>query len=101
MSFHSMERFITEPSLIPGDLGDDLMIYDSRTGNVHILNKTARFIWECIKSGACVSTIVAQVEAEYDSGASENVLTDVSKIVDALCRTGLIVPSEVTGSEEK
>ena len=38
-------------SLVFSPLGDELLIYDSASGNVHVLNKTAHQVWKWLDEG--------------------------------------------------
>ena len=76
-------------SVIVRELGDELVILDTRSNRIHQLNRTAAFVWNEIRKGvqpeAIPKHLVCQFEVE-----SETAVVDSGKIVGDLHTLGLL-----------
>jgi len=72
------------------DLGEELVLHDSATGNVHVLNITARMVWDSLQQGQPMTDIVQHICAAFDGAPADTVTADVTKIYTDFCRSGLI-----------
>ena len=69
-------------------LGDELAVFDERTGNVHILNPGASFVWMCVPDAPDEAHISEVAFAHAPVGALERL--DIAATVDHLVASGLL-----------
>ena len=61
-------------------VGDETMVFDEQTDQVHVLNATSAFVWNCLAEPMTASAIVEHIRQAFEVGEK-----DVSSIVaDAL-----------------
>ncbi len=66
------------------DLGTELLIYDERSHLVHMLNSTARRIWQLCDGRHSVSDMVDEVARLFPSIEAGTIRGDVERAVAAL-----------------
>jgi len=80
---------VDKRSVIVRQLGDELVILDTRSNRIHQLNRTAAFVWNEIRKGvqpeAIPKHLVRQFEVE-----SETAVLDSRKVVADLHTLGLL-----------
>lgn len=54
------------------DLGDELVVYDSKQHNGHCLNKSAAVVWRHLDGQTSMAQMVAHLRRELDAPASED-----------------------------
>lgn len=69
--------------------GNDLLLFDRVSGEIHVLNETAARVWEALRRGDDVETIVAAMARDYEVDAPR-ASNDVAAIVLDLQRAGLM-----------
>jgi PqqD family protein of HPr-rel-A system len=79
-------------SLVCSPLGDELLVYDSASGKVHVLNKTAHRLWKWLDSGIPADTMVDQLCALYDGVSRETVQQDVQRILRTFVEAAIVIP---------
>ncbi len=72
------------------DLGAELMLCDDGKKLVHILNSTARRIWDLCDGTHGVDEIAAEISAMFPGVAQERVLADVRAALRDLEAKGVI-----------
>lgn len=83
------------------DLGSELVIYDERHGLFHILNATARRIWQLCDGVHGVNEIVGEMTRLFPHTPAETLRQDVDRTLASLKEKEVIVWSEARGSEER
>lgn len=72
------------------DLGDETMLYDTRTENVHVLNSTARAIWNLCDGVRTVDDIQAALAGEYTEIDPAQVVQDVQDTIADFAQKKLV-----------
>ena len=77
--------------------GADLVLYDSRSGRLHILNQTAATVWFMCDGKASESRIAQELGAAFNLGASADPAGDVRKILSSFSAEALLEGSTHVG----
>jgi hypothetical protein len=83
---HSLVR---NPACACCDLGDELMIHDMVSGDVHVLNPTARFIWDNCHSQSSAEDLADGLTAKFSGVDYQCALSDVITALEEFSRMGL------------
>jgi hypothetical protein len=83
------------------DLGSELVIYDERHGLFHILNSTARRIWQLCDGTHGVDEIVGEMTRMFPHTAVETLRQDVERTLASLKEKEVIVYTEVERAKER
>jgi len=78
------------------ELGNELLIYDTRTHRGHCLNKSAAAVWKACDGKATVSGIVVELRAKGHSGMNEEIAWMTLRKLD---KAGLLVEGTFTESD--
>ncbi len=62
-------------------LGNEWMLYDDRSGSVHIINETAAKVWEMCDGTRTVEEIAAALAEQYETPPEANVPQDVADVI--------------------
>lgn len=73
------------------DFGSEIIIYADRTDGFHILNATARQIWQLCDGSHDLDDIVGDVARTFPQVPVEQVRRDVERAVQDLVEKGLVV----------
>jgi pyrroloquinoline quinone biosynthesis protein D len=73
------------------DLGSEILIYDERNKLVHILNATARRMWQLCDGTHGVEEIVEEVRRLFPQVSAEQIETDVGRALEDLAAKELVV----------
>lgn len=87
-----MNLFPKSDNLVVRELDDELVILDTKTGFVHVLNSTGKIIWYLLDELDSVDDIVTALMALYANSNLSVVQSDVTEITDDLIENGLISP---------
>lgn len=83
------------PSRAPGieerAAGNDLVLYDSTGGRLHVLNLTAAAVWRLCDGSKTVDDILRQVGVEFAFSEKDQPHTDIRGLLGSLKEQGLIV----------
>lgn len=69
------------PALISTPLNPDLLIYNPGSGQVHILNKTARQIWEWLDNDMTPAQMALRLESQYEGSSRDQAMQDVDELL--------------------
>lgn len=85
-------------SLVCSPLGDELLIYDSASGKVHVLNGTAHQVWKWLDSGMRIEEIADHICTVYDGVSMETAQQDVRQMLRRFVESAIVVvqPQEQT-----
>ena len=73
------------------DLGSEILIYDERNDAVHLLNATARRIWQLCDGAHEVSDIVDEIGRLFPHVGATQVSDDVQRTLEQLTEKKIIV----------
>ena len=71
----------------------ETMLYDPETEALHVLNATARLIWENCDGKHTAEDMVAIIKTRYAGGQDSDVLRDVQATLDTFAARGLLQSS--------
>ena len=71
------------------EMGDELVILDTRSNQIHQLNRTAAFVWKEARNGANPEAISMGLFAEFDV-EKETAVADSMRVLGDLSRLGLL-----------
>lgn len=80
-----------DDNLVLDYIDDDLMIYDEINGNVHVLNSTAKIIWDSISDKTFVCEIIEKLKDTFDIDNPNELESDVQEILTNLEERELII----------
>lgn len=72
------------------DLNGELAVYDGDKDAVHILNPTAKLIYEMAAAGRGVDDIAAAVRAGFETGPDSDVEAEVRRLIAELRNKGIL-----------
>ncbi len=89
-------KYQRQPHVTEQQVGDERMLMDEKADNVHVLNGSAAFIWDCLKKPATLSDIEALLRKEFDMSAVPNVGEIIERTLKQLQEKGLVkaLPAE-------
>jgi PqqD family protein of HPr-rel-A system len=79
-----------KPGIETSDLNGELAVYDCEKDAVHILNPTAKLIYELAVEGRTEAEIAEIMAERFEAGAENDITGDVKKILGELEKKGLI-----------
>jgi len=77
-------------NILAKESGDDLMLYDIQKDTIHVLNPTARIIYNLYKEGKPVSEIENIIRKNFQYDESYNLINDIEKCLDDLRGKGVL-----------
>lgn len=86
----SAEHFRRSEGLVSSPLGDELLIYNPLSGDVHVLNKTAHQVWKWLGDGMTCEEIANRLCASYAGLTKETADQDVRKILCSFTESTLV-----------
>ncbi|HER20169.1 MAG TPA: PqqD family protein [Chromatiales bacterium] len=73
-------------------LGNEWLLYDPRSGIVHIINGTAHLVWELCDGTRNPADIEAALTAAYEVPENADVRKDLEHILQSFLEKDLLVP---------
>lgn len=70
-------------------MGPDLMLYDGEADSVHILNPSARMIYDLHRQGAAVAEIAGALRGHFEVPAEQALELDITRAIQAMAAQGL------------
>jgi signal recognition particle GTPase len=97
--FDCQERMVSDVvrgtgSLMIREVGDELLVLDTRTNQVHQLNQTASLVWRMYRDGAGATTIASALAEVFDVEES-TALVDVADVLSQLRSLKLLADGQV------
>ena len=91
---------LRKPELLAQELGEEMLLVDADGSTVHVLNPTARFIWERC-DGQCSATDIARaLQASFSVGPERDVEAHVLRTLEVFAAKGLLRGEELNGSKK-
>ena len=76
--------------ILAKDLEKDLMLYDTENDDVHVLNPTAKLIFNLLTAGKDIDEIEKELRANFNVDETLNLRDDVRYYLDKMHEMGLI-----------
>ena len=80
----------SESRFVIQDLGSEVMLYDAQKDEVHILNQTARVIWEGVVAGKSPEELASELKERFSVGPDHDLLSDIRGVMEELKGKGLL-----------
>lgn len=81
--------YVRPPEVLVRDLGDELVLLNTKTEQYHSLNDVGRRCYELLSEGNDLDGTVTTIAGEYDA-ALDTIRADVSALVPGLVEAGLL-----------
>lgn len=85
-----MNLYPKSDDLIVRELNDDLLILDTQTGFIHVLNSTGKIIWHLLDELDNVDDIIVALMEIYANSNLSVVRSDVLEMVTEMKEKGII-----------
>ena len=76
--------------LLISEIGGDLILYNTADEAVHVLNPTARVVWELCDAQHTADDMAQALRASFDIPPDRDVLADVAETLAAFSTKGLL-----------
>lgn len=83
-------RPVRKPGVMARDIGDELFLYEVGGREIHILNPTARLVWELCDGEHAVVDMEQAIKARYSVPQGHDVTADIRPALELLARKGLL-----------
>ena len=98
----SAARYVAKQVGTTSRVGNELLIYDASTGDVHVLNSTARAIWEACAEPQTQEQLAARLHAQFAGADPAQVRRDVETVLTEFCVKHLLAcVQEATGDAQR
>ena len=74
-------RMVRRPDIVSESLGDEAVLYDGQGKRIHVLNATAKLIWELCDGTHTLEDMEARVRSSFRGLNGRDVLGDIRAIV--------------------
>ncbi len=78
------DRPVRKPGVLARQLGDEWILYDSETGDLHVVNEVAGFVWEMCDGSSSLEQMSDRVREAYDVPADADLMADLHGIIASL-----------------
>lgn len=82
--------FQRRPQVREQQVGKERMLFDESGDAVHVLNTSAAFIWDTLKTPVSTAEIEDLLRKEYDLSAVPNVPAIITGVIDELKKKNLV-----------
>lgn len=80
------------------DLGSELLVFDEQRDAYHLLNSTARVVWELCDGSHDLDQIISEIARVYPTIASETIRMDVERTIEVFLESQIVtLADERTG----
>lgn len=70
--------------------GDEILVRDAESGQIHFLSASAAIIWECCDGATTAAQCMEKIRARFDVPGGTDLLADVRATVASLSDRGLL-----------
>ncbi len=82
---------VCNPGITMREVGDETMLHDSAGAAIHVLNPTAKLIWELCDGAHTPAEMETQIRARFDVPAGHDVLQDIERTLEIFAAKGLLI----------
>lgn len=83
-------RPIREPDILIQDLGTETLLYNAELGTIHILNPTAKRIWELCDGKHTPVAIAQAIRSSFDVPDVHDLIGDVRRTLDIFAQKRIL-----------
>lgn len=71
-------------------MGDEIMVFDSGSDRVHVLNATSAFVWRCLEHPTPLKDIEVRLAETFDTSGTDDLSALVQRAVKQLVEKDLV-----------
>lgn len=79
-----------QPGILARDIGGETLLYSAEKKAIHILNPTARFIWQLCDGRHAVADIAVALQTNFSVAPDRDVTDDVRRTLAVFADKGLL-----------
>jgi hypothetical protein len=83
-------KHVRKQGLIAQDLGRESLLYSTEGKVIHVLNPTAKLIWELCDGAHTIEDMEREVRANFSASKEHNVIEDIKQTLDLFVSKGII-----------
>ena len=91
------DAFLRNSSVIHRNVGVETILYTSQMDAVHVLNPTARLIWDLCDGAHTFADIERAVREQFAVGVNYDLYPDIHQAIKVLLEKGLVVAVDREG----
>ena len=80
---------VRRTDLLEVSFGLDVGLYDENAKRVHVLNATAKFVWDRCDGASTISQVAQLLKSNYALRENQDIYGDIEQILDRFEREGL------------
>jgi hypothetical protein len=84
-----LTKAIRKPGILVQDLGGELLLYNAEEKMMHILNPTARYIWELCNGNQSIEAMEETIKASFSVPGGHDVVGDIRQTLEVFASKGL------------
>jgi hypothetical protein len=86
----SIQAFLRSPVVLQRNMGVETILYTNQMEAVHVLNRSAKLIWDLCDGGHTLAEIEQAVRAQFAVGENVDLYPDIRQALEALLKKGLV-----------
>ena len=85
------QTFRRKPGVLGRNMGVETILYTSQMDAVHVLNRTARLIWDLCDGNHTLADIEQAIRARFATPDNVDLYSDIHRAIDILLEKDLLV----------
>lgn len=86
----SLTKPVRKPDIIVQDIGDETLLYSAEGQAIHVLNPTAKRIWDLCDGEHTAEDIEQALRASFSIAAEHDVMGDIRRTLEVFADKGLL-----------
>jgi len=86
---------LRKDGILSRKVGDEWLLYDSATSTLHVINRTAQFVWDMCDGSHTVEDIARALPHAFETPEGTDVKKDVEEIIQSFVDKGIVEAQEV------
>lgn len=92
---------IRKPDIIAQDIGDETLLYSAKDKIIHVLNPTAKLLWELCDGAHAAAGMEEALRASFSITAEHQVTEDIQRTLEIFASKGLLQEKDPSLRNEK
>ncbi|NLM70316.1 MAG: PqqD family protein [Firmicutes bacterium] len=85
-----MKKLKKSDGLVVRELDQEVIILNTKTGSIHVLNPTATVIWKLLDQIDTLDAVVNAMEQLYDKSSTAAIQDDVTAVIVDMIAHGIV-----------
>jgi hypothetical protein len=85
-----MMKPIRKPDITARDVGGETLLYSAEEKAIHVLNPTARLVWELCDGEHTVASMEQAIRANFSVTSEHDVTGDIRRTLETFAEKGLL-----------